>query len=49
VVSSLELSSSPKQRIFFFFFKCHVGEKLDISWVFVVSVSNLFQNGVVLP
>jgi hypothetical protein len=40
VVSSQEPSSSPEQRIFFF--KCHVGEKLDISWFFVVSVSNLF-------
>jgi hypothetical protein len=26
---------------FFFFFKCRVWEKLDISWFFVVSVSNL--------
>jgi hypothetical protein len=27
--------------LFFLFFKCHLGEKFDISWFFVVFVSNL--------
>jgi hypothetical protein len=31
-----------RAKDFFFLFKCHVGEKLDINWFFVVSISNLF-------